>query len=311
MPFGGIPVVYDGGDGAAIVASVAQRTGLAPSDLHATPLDELLDADAVALGDGELRPCAGAPVPWSAVEAELARAEAARASKDKAGALDALEAAFTAMGCLTEVVAPEPAARAFLLRAALLAEQGDEEGARIEVRAALAFDPEASWPGGTMLDGEVLLEAERASKAVATLALAPPAGRDGPWIDGRAVASGATSIAVAPGVHLAQHALGGALHSGWLLVGEGAAFVVPAAFEGRLLDRMADPETRAQIEQLVLSGLDGAEAAYVVSGDWLWLVTVDAEGVLTIELDRPKVVAPAKAPAGKVRGRGKKKDQPK
>src|SRR5687767_1557674 len=111
MPFGGIPVVYDGGDGAAIVASVAQRTGLAPADLLATPLDELLAGGAVTLGDGELRPCAGTPVPWSAVEAELQRAEAGYAAKDRGATLDAIEAAFTAMGCLSELVAPEPAAR--------------------------------------------------------------------------------------------------------------------------------------------------------------------------------------------------------
>lgn len=310
MPFGGIPVVYDGGDGVAIVASVAARTGLSSSDLRAAPLDELLAGGAVTLGESELRPCAGPPVPGAAVEAELARAEAAFAGKDRDGTLDALEVAFGAMGCLSELVTPEPVARAFLVRAALLAEQGDEEGARLEVRSALAFDPEASWPGGTMLDGEALLQAERAAGATASLALAPPAGPDGPWVDGRAVPPGTAALAIAPGLHLVQHATGGSVHTAWLVVREAAAFVVPAAFEGEILDRMADPETRSQIEQLVLSGLDGAEAAYVVSGDWLWLVTVDAEGVLTIELDRPKVQpAATKAPVGKVRR--KKKDQPK
>lgn len=309
MSFDGIPVVYEDGDAVEIVASVAERTGMAVADLAPTPLEELLDAGAMAFGDAELRPCAREATTMSVVEADLARAEEAFGARDKAAALDLVDAALAGLGCLSEVAAPRAAAKGFLLRALLLAEQGDDEGARHEVRTALALDPEASWPSGGTLDGEVLLAAERDSDAAATLALSPPAGASGPWIDGHQVPPGTASLTLAPGLHLAQHEAAGAVQSAWVLVGEQATLVWPPAFQRPVLERMADPDTRAEVEQLVVAGLEGASTAYVVSGEGLWLVTTDEEGILTIELS--KAAEPERAPQPiRIRLRGKDKRRP-
>jgi hypothetical protein len=311
MPFDGIPVVYDGGDAVAIVASVAERSGMATTDLVATSLADLIGGDALILGDGELRPCAHGPATAAEVDATVAEAEAAFAARAREKALDGLEIAVAQLGCLTEVVAPQVAARGFMVRAALLAEQGDEDGAREEVRTALSLDPDAAWPGGGTLDGEALLSAERAEPRGANLSLVPAADGDGTWIDGRPVERGTTTLSLAAGLHLAQHDGKGGLRSAWVLVGGDATLLLPDGFPRPLLEGLADPDTRPQVEALVVALLPGVTTAYVSAGDGLWLVTVDEEGVLTIELGRPARVreAPREPAPAKPRARGK--DKPK
>src|SRR5262245_50893907 len=114
-----VPVVYDQADASDVIAEVSRRTGLPPSELVATRLDQVLQTPATAVGDAAIRRCArpaGATPSTTMIEAraEIARGESAWATDhDPYAAIDHLDLAVAAMGCLGEIVDREIAATAF------------------------------------------------------------------------------------------------------------------------------------------------------------------------------------------------------
>ena len=206
----GVPVIYDGvsgGDAASLLASVSEHTGLAAAELDAMPLDELLAAPPQALGDAVMRRCAGGPTELETVRAELVRAEAAGQQGDHLGAQDHLDLAVANLGCLGELVDTRVAARIFMLRGAIEAEQGDTEAARGELRTALAFAPDLAWDLSMPGEGQPLLIEERATPAALQVRVVPAGTSSGPWVDGRTLQGKGDRVAVASGLHLAQRVL--------------------------------------------------------------------------------------------------------
>lgn len=279
-----VPVVHDGGDRAEVLTRVADRTGLPPDQLEAVPLDRLLGEPVQALGGGVMRRCTGAPTARATPESELVRAEAAWAQGDEVGALDHLDLAVAALGCLSELVDPTVAARTFLLRGALEARRGEEEAALGELRAALSFQPDLSWDSRFPVEGEVLLAQATAATEAYTVSVLPPGTSSGPWVDGRIVPGDGAGLSVAPGLHLAQHPTPAGIRSAWLVVEGDATIVLPGMYRRPVLALIADPATRAPVERLLAATLPGAPAAYVSWGGGMWLVSLQGEAPLTEEL---------------------------
>ena len=64
-------------------------------------------------------------------------------------------------------------------------------------------------------------------------------------------------MALSPGLHLAQHQSPRGLQTAWVVVGGDATLVVPQSFRRPILERMADPETRPEVEALLAAALPG------------------------------------------------------
>jgi hypothetical protein len=298
--FAGVPVVHDG-DGGAAVSQVAQRTGLPPDQLEAVPLSQLLEAPTSVLGAAAMRHCSGAATRVGDVKAELVRAEAALREGEDRSAMDHLDLAVAAMGCLSELVEPGVGARVFLLRGALMGDR-DEEAALGELRSALGFDPALSWEPGFPEAGEALLEAARGAGTPSVLAVSPAGTSAGPWIDGRTLSGSGAAREVAPGLHLAQSPGIGGIQSAWLVIEGDAHLVLPGSFRSTALAQLSEDSKRPEVEALIAAALDQTPAAYAASGGGLWLVTVTDGAPATEQL-----VAPAEAEEeGKKRRRGRR-----
>jgi len=282
----GVPVVFDGTDGAAVVALTAQKSGLPPSELDAVPLDRLLRGAPQLLGDAVMRRCSGGPSTMAVVRADLSRAEAAWVKKDTLSTIDHLDLAVTQLGCLSEIVEAAVAVRIFMLRAELELNGPNPEDASGELRTAVAFAPDVTWTAASV-DGAAILDEERAAEATAVVAVVPPAGGAGPWIDSRAFPQGSTEMRVAPGLHLVQHGSPAGIRSAWLLVGGDAMLVVPGNFRRPILDAIVLPETRHPVEALLATTLPGFTAGYVSYAQGLWLVTLEDGVVATTEIAAP------------------------
>jgi hypothetical protein len=304
MAWGGVPVVFDGGDPASVRASVAEMTGLPDDQLDAVPLDRLLVSPPQLLGDAVMRRCSGQPTTMAVVHADLQRAEAAWARRDAPNAIDQLDLAVAALGCLSEIVERPTAARIFLLRGELELESQNPDGARSELRTAIAFAPDASLPAGGA-DASMLLEEERAVEPSATVAIVPTGTGAGPWIDGRDPVGGTGEMLVAPGLHLAQHGTPQGVRSAWLLVGADSTLVVPGNFRRPVLDAILDPETRRPVERLVAAALPDFVAAYVSHEQGLWLVSLEDGVVSTTEIAAPP--PPPPPPEDPKKGKNKNK----
>lgn len=291
----GIPVVHDGGDATEVVAFASTKSGLATAELTALPLDTLLAAPPQAQGDAVIRRCAKTPTQMAEVHADLARAEAAFAKRDPFGAMDHLDLAVATLGCLSQIVEPEAASRIFRLRAAVELSEEDLDGARGELRTALAFVPGLEWADGLPPAGVGVLDTERTVTATAQVSTLPPGSTSGPWLDGRSMGIAAQ---VTPGLHLAQYGTTAGIRSAWLVVGGDATLVVPSSVRRPVVERMTDPRERPQVEALLAAAIPDFYAAYVVHGGGLWLVTRDQDQLATTELvaPAPAVVAP---PSGK------------
>lgn len=266
----GTAVIYDQGDPTTLVAEVAQRTGLPVSQLEPRSLDQLLKAAPSALGDAVIRRCAGAPTQGSAVETELARAQAAFATGNLIATQDHLDLAVADLGCLGELVNPTVGASIFLLRGALEIGLGQTDAARSELRSALAFNRAATWPASWAPEGVELLAEEQAALAAARILVLPTSTTAGPWVDGRQIEAEGRPIGL--GLHLAQHPTPAGVRSAWLVVAGESTLVIPGAYRRPILDAMADPFTTWPVAALVQVGLPGQEAAYVTFKGGLWLL---------------------------------------
>jgi hypothetical protein len=299
-----VPVVFDGADGAAVIALTAQKSGLPPAELDAVPLDRLLTGPPQLLGDAVMRRCSGAPSTMSVVRADLARAEAAWVKKDTLAAIDHLDLAVTQLGCLSEIVETAAAARIFMLRAELELNGPNPDDAGGELRTAVAFAPDIAWTA-TSVDGSTILDEERAAEATAVVAVVPAASGAGPWIDGRGFPAGSTEMTVTPGLHLVQHGTPAGIRSAWLLVGGDATLVVPGNYRRPVLDAMLAPETRHPVEALLATTLPNFRAGYVSHAEGLWLVTLEEGVVSTTEIAAPPPPAPPPEDGKKKKKKGK------
>jgi hypothetical protein len=289
----GVPVVYDGGDPTAIVAAVAEKTGLPASQLTPVALDALLAAPPQVLGAASLRRCAREPVVPSAVQAELGRALAAWSANDEASAMDHLDLTLALAGCLSTIVDPAVLSQVFLLRGAVAVSRADPAAAKVELRSALALEPNAVWPPTWGPDGASLLAEVQADPTRFTLATIPPPAASGPWIDGAAAPA---AISLAPGLHLAQYAGSSGIRSGWLTVGGNARLVIPGGYRRPVLAQMATAPGQSSVGALVEATLPDLQAAYVADGGGIWLITIDETGLSTTELvplpPPPATIAP-------------------
>ena len=300
----GVPVVIDGGDATAVPALVAQRTGLPVDQLEIFDLGDLLTQPPQVLGDAVMRRCSGAATRMEAVRADLVRAEAAWARRDRVGAFDHLDLAVAQLGCLGELVDRSVAARIFLLRGALEAERGQPDAAHGELRTALAFDPELGWTGSFPVEGQVLLAEQRAIPTELTIQVLPAGTSSGPWVDGRTVDGDGAQVSVAPGLHLAQHPSPAGIRSAWLVVGGDTALVLPGGFRRPVLEALSDADRRAPVQALLQATLPGFHAAYVSHQGYLWLLTLVDGEIETTELVTPP--PPVVEESGK---RRKRKDE--
>lgn len=286
----GVPVVHDGAQPTDPAALVAQRSGLPPEQLDPVPLETLLARPPTVLGPAVLRHCAGSPTRTSDVRSLLVRAEAAWRQGDRGGALDQADLAVAAMACLAERADLSASARVFLLRGSLLA-GSDPAVARTEVRTALSLQPQVPWVEGFPPEGQALLEELRpgpAAPQALRLVVAPSASPSGPWIDGRDPTP--EGFTLAPGLHLLQVPGTSGIRSAWLTVEGDAALVVPAAFRRPVLERLARPGERADVE-LLLAATAG-DNVYAVQGGGLWLLSrEDGQVVTTTLVDPPAPVA--------------------
>ena len=270
----GVPVVHAGPPeaGAAAVAQVAARTGVPAAELSAVALDALLKGPPAVAGAGALRHCAGAPTRAADLRAQVVRAEASLREGDAAGALDRLDLAIAELGCLADRAEAPVAGRLFLLRGALLAQRGDTEGARAELRTALGFVPAPTWDAAWPVEGAVVLQEALDDHARGVLTAAPAAAPARPWLDGRPL-----EVAVGPqrlGLHLVQVATTGGLHTAWLTLGGDATLVVPASFRPPVLEALGQPAAADEVARL-LQAATGAPVAYAVAGGGIWLVSVE------------------------------------
>jgi len=286
---GGVPLVYDGPDPAALVAEAARLTGLTADQFTPQALDGLLTAPTVVVGDAVLRPCVRDLSTVSEVRADLARAEAAWLQSALPVAVDHLDLAVAHLGCLSEVVDRGVAARVFQLRAAVLAAHGSPDLAAVEARSAVSFAPETPWPlafgdAGAAIDAEV-----RAVSPSVSLRIVPAGGPAGPWLDGELVGTGGQ---VRDALHLLQAGGVGGIRSSWLAVAGEATVVLPTAFRRPALDAIEREADRPALELLVLEVLPDVDAAYVSWAGGLWLVARTDLGPNTTRLAAPPNVEP-------------------
>lgn len=298
------PIVHDSPDSAAIRAAVASRTGLPPDQLEPIALKTVLEQPTTALGNMAVRRCAGGPGSMAEARAEIVRAEAALRTGDTVAIATHLDLAVARLGCLTEVVDAPVAARAFLLRGGLAAEQGLLDEARDEIRTALALDPDILWPpaypvAGTPVLAEVMAETERH-----TLHVVPQAS-SGPWINGREIPAG-EPLTLRPGLHLAQHSARAGLTSAWLVVRGDATWVLPDALPPAPLDAFADVPSHT-LPTVLVATFPEAAGVYVAHRGGLWLATRDGLHASVNQLVAPQPVAPAEEPSGKKKRKKKRR----
>ena len=288
----GIPLVHEGGDPAALTAEASSKSGLPADQLDAIDIAKLRDHPPQSLGQIAVRRCAREATQNSGVRAELVRAEAALGADDLIGAADHLDLAVSALSCLTEVVESAVAARTFLLRGALSAEEGREEDARGEIRTALAFDSKVNWPPGYPVSGQSLVVEEIENAVRHPVAAVPDPGL-GPWIDGTEVAD---TTQLTEGLHLFQHSSPKGIRSAWLVVAGPGTVVVPEKFQAPVLDAFLDAETRSDLEYLLNATIEDFEAAYVTHMHGLWLVVANPNGPSTSELTAAVIPEPEPLP---------------
>ena len=290
--FGGTPVVFDEGSGDEALAYVAERTGLPVTQLTAWPLGEVLEASPEALGDAVLRRCSREVTDPEAVRTDVARAEAAWLARDIITTMDHLDLAVSRLGCLGGVVDSKVAGRAFQLRGAQMAAQGDIEGGAGEFATALALDPELTWEEELPDAGRVMFAEALLKDAAATLRALPVGLPSGPWLNGRALSQ---PTAVAPGLHLFQYATPRGVRSAWVSVGGDATLVIPHSHRRPVLERLAEgPASASEVGALLQAAIPDLTGAYVTHREGLWLLTVEDGLVSTTELqpmkpDEPEV----------------------
>ncbi|MEZ4239554.1 MAG: hypothetical protein R3F59_26035 [Myxococcota bacterium] len=293
---GATPVIHDDTADADAVSAVAERTGLPASQLSSVRLDSLLQAAPGTLGDAVLRRCTQQPSAASQVSAEVARAEAAWAKGDESATMDHLDLAVGYAGCLSELVEPAPAARAFRLRAEVALAQGDPDSAEGELATALSLQPSLAW---TVEGGEAVLEAAKGRPAFPVQVL-PPNAATGPWIDGQVATDGRD---LRQGVHLLQFSSPAGIRTAFVVVGGPATVVVPTNYRRPVLDRIGDDGRRAEVEGLVAAVVPDFFAAYVLQAGGIWLVSDQGDGTVATTT----VVEPAPPPPPEDDGKKRKK----
>lgn len=296
----GVPVVHDGGAAGVAAAAVAARTGVPVSELDPRTLDSLLALQPTTVGAAVLRHCAQASTRAVDLRNYGVRAEAAWRQGSPEDAMDQLDLGIAGLGCLSERVEPAVAGRMFLLRGALLARDGQVDAARNELVTGLGLLPDAAWDEWLPSDGRAILDALREQAPTATLWVAPSDAAAGPSVDGRTVV-GAGPLLLQPGLHLIQVPSTAGLRSAWLTVDGDAALVVPGSYRRPVLEDLADPALRPDVERLLQAGL-GTQPVYVVGGGGIWLVAVEGGKAVTTTL----VEVPAPAPVEEKGWRRKK-----
>lgn len=301
----GVPVVATDEALAGARAAVAARTGLPAEQLDEVSIRKLLEGPPQILGEAVLRRCTSPAQPMEAARAEQMRAEAAWQRRDRLAATDHLDLAVSRLGCLSERVDAASAARVFLLRGALAAEAGDLETAKSELATALAFQPRLDWDPDLPPGGQALFEEQRAGQLAIELRVLPGGQISGPWVDGQALEGSATSIRVAPGLHLAQHTTPAGIRSAWLAVGGDSTLVVPGAYRSSALGELGPEASRQPVVALLQASFPGAPAAYVLEGGRMWLVTFGPPASVELLLDgAPATLRPPKGKKARKAGRG-------
>jgi hypothetical protein len=285
-PYAATPVVVDGAGLEAAAAEVSARTGLPRDQLEPLDIAKLLDKPPQVVGQAVLRRCVQEPMGMEPARAELARAVAAQQSGDPVGALDHLDLAVASLGCLSELVDRATAARIFLLRGAILSSQREIGDARSEFRTAVSFDPELAWHDGLPDAGHAALVEERDRAKIHRIRAMPGALVSGPWLGGQVVEE--EGLEVSDGLFLVQYASPAGIRSAWLVVSGDATLIIPGGYRSPVLENLADPARRREVELLLAATLPEFVAAYAHEGTGgTWLVIEEQGELQTTELVPP------------------------
>jgi len=287
----GTPVIYDGPSALEVLAQVTGRTGLPADQLTPVAFRDLIAGPPATRGAAVLRHCASDPVDMTMLRTELARAEAAWQQSTPHTAMDHLDLAVAWMSCLTALAEPAPLARLFLLRGALLAEDGQTEAALDELNTALSFQPVLEWDPSFPAAGEELLAQALSSEVHHTISLTPDGSSSGPWLDGHL--SVGRTVAVRSGLHLVQAASTAGIRSAWLIVRQDADLIIPTSYQRSSLSWVTSAEDRDALLALLQASHSDLIAAYIAFEGGLWLMTSDGEEPRLTQLEAPPAPPPA------------------
>ncbi|MDP6933477.1 MAG: hypothetical protein QGG40_11205 [Myxococcota bacterium] len=257
------------------VKRVQQVTGRSRDELVATRLSELLLArPPVVVGAGSTEVCQGTPSAQSGIKAGLERADSSMAYFEFVSALAHLDTAEKAIGCLTEPVEPQVAARIYYLRGIIFQSQGKEAAARSAFLQAHLFQPDLTWDEVFPPDARPLFDeagAQAVREVPVTLHVVPSPEPGALQVNGKAANAEGGKLVLAPGRHLVQ--LGTTSMTTFrvnLEGGSGATLVVPAAIPPDAVTWVRDDARRPALSQTLAAVLGENVLVYVTVHEGVW-----------------------------------------
>ncbi len=276
------PVIHAEDNPSKALGKVMVETGLAPDQLRAVTVAEYMTGHhAQLVGAGEVASCAGAPTGMAEVNAALEEANGALAYMEHDRAQAALKRGKAALGCLTEPIAPDLAARLHYLSGLAAYESGDKATAWSEYFRAHIYDANLAWDEQFAPASEPIFDLAgsevRKSERV-TLELLPPFPRGSMKVDGHDLVGPGQQLELHPGEHILQ------------ILGEPTTtltvtldahtkplLVVPEAMPADAATWAARAELRPTFSKLLTMVEKDGQELYVTALDGLWKTTVGSE----------------------------------
>lgn len=261
----------------AAVEQASADAGVPAEGLKPVTLPELfLGRSPLVVGEGEVTLCAVAPMAMTAVAEAAKRAESNVLYVDYTAALEDIDAATKALGCLRERANVEDAARLFFLAGVIASERKDTERAFAAFRQAHVFQPGLAWDEDFPPDAKPTFEeAARSAKndPPMRMSIRPIPDDTGITVDGRVIGSAEAGFDLATGEHLVQ-LVGATITTVRVTVrpGEATLFVPNAVVEADAYD-FAVPERAVVLSSLVATVAGKGTKTYVAlpTGTWAGL----------------------------------------
>jgi hypothetical protein len=287
-----IPVLHGEEKGSVATGQVMVSTGLEASELEAVSTAALVEGSQPAIvGQGRVSPCAAPSSSMGAVAELVSHASSSLAYMETDKALEALEHGAAALGCLSEPLATDVAARLFYLQGLAAYQVGDRSAAWAGFYRAHVFEPQLAWDENFSPDGKPIfdLAASQLRKADRVeLSLLPPFAKQDLLIDGHPVAGDGSSVQLVPGAHIVQ-ILGEPTLSleVQLEQGGGALLVVPQAMPADMASWAARAKLRASLSLVLSLQYKQGQEVYITALDGVWKTVVGSESF-------EEIVAPRK-----------------